>query len=175
MARHPRGPGAPQPPPQDVGGLRPARRTLGLAGVVLALVVSTHWLRVNVSPSVPLGLYWLTALPTPVARDTLVVLPVPPSVQAWLGGIALLKPVAAVEGEEVCVEQEWLRIRGEWISPLAREAHGMVLPRMDGCQMVPEGMVFLASAAPRSLDGRYWGMTPIAALTAQARALWIWR
>ena len=42
------------------------------------------------------------------------------------------------------------------------------LPHLDaGCQTVPEGMVFLASQAPKSLDGRYLGMTPVATLTAQ--------
>ena len=40
-------------------------------------------------------------------------------------------------------------------------------PWTHGCQTVPEGMVFLASQAPKSLDGRYLGMTPVASLTAQ--------
>jgi hypothetical protein len=35
--------------------------------------------------------------------------------------------------------------------------------------------VFLASPVPRSLDGRYLGATPIAALTAQAAPLLSWR
>ena len=44
-----------------------------------------------------------------------------------------------------------------------------------GCLTVQPGEVFLASQTPRSLDGRYFGMTRIRDLTAQAVPLWIWR
>ena len=60
--------------------------------------------------------------------------------------------------------------------PVYLEAHGRPLPHLDpGCQPVPAGMVFLASQAPKSLDGRYFGMTPVARLTAAATPLLTWR
>ena len=55
------------------------------------------------------------------------------------------------------------------------EAEGKPLPQFDGCHVVPEGAVLLASTQPKSLDGRYFGMTPMAELTAQAVPLWVWR
>jgi len=61
-------------------GARCMRSSLVLGVLVLTAVVSTRWVRLNVSPSSPLGLYRLTAVPTPLARGTLVVLPVPPEV-----------------------------------------------------------------------------------------------
>ena len=157
-----------------------ARRTwssLVLGGLVLAAVLSTRWVRLNLSPSVPYGLYRLTALGAPLARGTLVMLPVPARVQAWHHWwIPLLKPVAGVPGDTVCHLDHTLFINGTSYGPIHQEAHGQPLPQPDaGCHTVPEGMVFLASQAPRSLDGRYLGMTPVATLTAVVTPLWTWR
>jgi conjugative transfer signal peptidase TraF len=149
---------------------------LVLGGLVLAAVLSTRWVRLNVSPSVPLGLYRLAPVRAPLARGTLVVLSAPASIRPWWHSFAsFLKPVAAVAGEEVCGVAGALFIHGEAYGPIYTEADGKPLPHLDGCQVVPEGTVFLASTQPKSLDGRYFGMTPITTLTAQAVPLWTWR
>ena len=61
------------------GGRRP-RSSLVLAGLVLAAVLSTRWVRVNVSPSSPYGLYRLAAVTPPLTRGTLVLM--------GIGGVA---------------------------------------------------------------------------------------
>jgi conjugative transfer signal peptidase TraF len=153
-----------------------SRSSLVLGVLVLAAVVSTRWVRLNLSPSVPLGLYRLERLAPPLTRGTLVVLSAPASIRPWWRSLAsLLKPVAAVAGEEVCGVAGALFIHGEAYGPIYTEADGKPLPHLDGCQVVPEGAVFLASTQPKSLDSRYFGMTPIATLTARAVPLWIWR
>ena len=69
--------------PSGVTDAPPARRVRGrrsslvLGVLVLTAVVSTRWVRLNLSPSVPRGLYRLAAVPAEVARGTLVVLPCP--------------------------------------------------------------------------------------------------
>ena len=55
-----------------------------------------------------------------------------------------------------------------------QEAHGHPLPRLTGCTTIPVGTVLLASRVPGSLDGRYFGPTPLADLTAQAIPLLTW-
>jgi type IV secretory pathway protease TraF len=106
----------------------------------------------------------------------LVLTPVPASVQPWRSRwTPLLKPVAALAGEEVCVHQGELWVAGQGYGPIYLEAEGKPLPQFDGCHVVPEGAVLLASTQPKSLDGRYFGMTPMAELTAQAVPLWVWR
>ena len=55
------------------------------------------------------------------------------------------------------------------------EAEGKPLPYLDGCQMVPQGTVFLASQAPKSLDSRYFNAVPLTAIAATAVPLWTWR
>jgi conjugative transfer signal peptidase TraF len=156
---------------------RPTRSTIVLAGLVLAAVVSTRWVRLNMSQSAPGGFYWLAAVHPPLTRETLVVLPVPASVQPWLSRwTPLLKPVAAVPGDTVCIADHHLFLNGWWYGQVLEEAHGKVLPHVpEGCQTVPEGHVFLATPFSRSLDGRYFGMTPVADVTAQAVPLLIWR
>ena len=63
-ARRPAPPGGAPPAP----GARCPRRRLVLGLLVLAAVVSTRWVRLNVSPSVPRGLYRLMAVAPPVPR-----------------------------------------------------------------------------------------------------------
>jgi type IV secretory pathway protease TraF len=156
--------------------VRGPRSSLVLGVLVLAAVVSTHWVRLNLSSSVPLGFYRLERLAPPLQRGTLVVLSAPASMRPWWHSFAsFLKPVAAVAGDEVCGVEGALFIHGEAYGPIYTEADGKPLPHLDGCQVVPQGAVFLASTQPKSLDGRYFGVTPIADLTARAVALWTWR
>jgi type IV secretory pathway protease TraF len=147
-----------------------------LGALVLAAMVSTRWVRLNLSPSVPLGFYRLERRMTPLTRGTLVVLPAPTRIRPWWPWPhpALLKPVAAVAGEAVCSVGGELFIHGVWYGPIFVEAQGKPLPHIDGCQIVPAGAVFLASPQPRSLDGRYFGMTPMTTLTARAVPLLLW-
>ena len=156
---------------------RGPRSSLVLGVLVLAAVVSTRWVRLNLSPSVPRGVYLLERrAPMALMRGTLVLLPVPASVQPWLRAWRpLLKPVAGLPGDHACNVEDTLLIDGVSYGPIYREAHGMALPAWQGCRTVQPGEVLLASQAPRSLDGRYWGMTPVADLTAHAIPLWIWR
>jgi type IV secretory pathway protease TraF len=49
-----------------------------------------------------------------------------------------------------------------------------LLPHLEGCTIVADGEVVLASTAPRSLDARYFGLTRVATLTARAVPLLTW-
>jgi type IV secretory pathway protease TraF len=154
----------------------PPRSSLVLGVLVLAAVVSTRWVRLNLSPSVPLGLYRLTPVPPALTRGMLVLTPVPASVQPWLSPWRpLLKPIAGLPDDRACNVEEALVIEGVPYGPIYRDAHGRALPAWQGCRTVGPGEVLLASKEPRSLDGRYFGMTSIRDLTAQAVPLWIWR
>jgi type IV secretory pathway protease TraF len=140
------------------------------------------WVRVNISPSAPYGLYWLSAVPTPLPRGALVVLPVPASVQGvWSAWVPLLKPVAGVAGDVVC---RWGITLWVWSVPGAEPvsyglvwntAHGHPLPRWEGCLVVQEGEVFLASTVEHSLDSRYFGPVALSSIHAVATPLWTWQ
>jgi type IV secretory pathway protease TraF len=153
-----------------------SRRTLVLCGCLLTAVVSTRWVRLNVSPSVPYGLYLLRPVPAPLARGMLVVLPVPVSVRPWHSRwLPVLKPVAGIPGDVICAVDDILDVNDADFGPILREAHGQPLPHFTGCLVVQDDEVFLASAVPQSLDSRYDGPVTVEALTAHALPLWTWR
>jgi len=155
---------------------RHMRSSLVLGGLILAAVLSTRWVRLHGSPSVPRGLYRLAAVTPPLTRGTRVVLPVPPAVRPWHRvWLPLLQPSAALPGDLVCTSEAGRWSEGQAGGPVSLEAGGAPLPRLRGCVRVPAGAVFLASPAPRSLDGRYFGMTPVSTLTARAMPLLTWR
>jgi len=156
--------------------VRPQRSTLLLAGFLCLAVLSTRWLCFNVSPSLPYGLYRLHAVPPTLTRGTLVLLPVPPSVQSvWSRWLPLLKPIAGVPGDRIAIVGQDLRINDVSFGPILQYAHGHTLPQLAGSWLVADGEVFVASAVPRSLDGRYFGCTPVSTLTAVATPLFTWR
>lgn len=153
---------------------RPLRLTLVLGVLVVAAVGNLWFFRLNISSSVPMGLYRLSAVPTPLARGMLVVLPVPASVQPWQH-LPLLKPIAALPGDHVCVHAARLWIRGADYGPVHDQAGGAWLPQWLGCRTLEAGEVFLASTVEKSLDSRYFSPVPITKLTAVAIPVWTWR
>ena len=94
-------------------GRRWTRSNTCCALMVAGCLLSMIWFRVNIEPSVPLGVYRLHAVSEPLPRGTLVLLPVPGSVQRWHAPwLPLLKPIAAIAGEVVCVDEDVLTIGG---------------------------------------------------------------
>ena len=152
------------------------RRNTMMAAVVGSLLLSLCWFRFNVEPSVPRGVYRLHAIRAPLTRGMLVILPVPESVQRWHSRwVPLLKPIAAVAGEVVCVDEDGLHIGAESYGRVYTEAGGYRLPHITGCLTVGEGEVFVASQGYRSLDSRYFGSVRVQDITAWATPVLVWR
>jgi conjugative transfer signal peptidase TraF len=157
-----------------------------VAGALLATAVATAATSVvaahllcNVTPSMPLGLYLMRRGPTSVAPHDLVAFPVPPSVRDlvrerhYLGdGARLLKPVAAVAGDDVCIDGDALAISG---IPAARlrsaDSEGRPLPRDARCGPIAPGFVYVLASDPRSFDSRVFGPVDVRTL-ATVTPLW---
>jgi conjugative transfer signal peptidase TraF len=162
-----------------------AFRTLFLVGLASVLstaascVLAGHLL-VNITPSMPRGLYWMRLGAAAVHREALVAFRVPPAVRdlvrqrnylpddAWL-----LKPVAAVAGDDVCIEHDELRIRGELQTHLRSvDQDGRPLPRDARCGNLPAGQVYVLAPDVRSFDSRVFGPLAIEHLHATVTPLW---
>lgn len=166
-----------------MGTRSPFSRVMGgwrmiLWGSVVVVCLSAYWsgLRLNLSPSLPRGVYRLTAVPPVCTHHQLVTIPVPPSVRSFVAWwVPILKPVAGVPGDVVCYEDGRLTIQGDDYGPVSTEAHGRPVPTIPpGCQTIPEGHLFLASHAPRSLDSRYFSFVALSSITAGATPVWTW-
>lgn len=142
-----------------------------LGGFVIMLQLRTV-IVLNASASVPYGFYRLHHVPAALRVNQLVVV----HVEDWSDTrVPLLKPVAAVAGERICRYGHELMIHGKSYGPVLEMWRGFHLPSAvpsDGCLQVPEGQVFLASAAPRSKDSRYFGTVAITQVRAVATPLW---
>ncbi|MGE3537377.1 MAG: S26 family signal peptidase [Candidatus Tectimicrobiota bacterium] len=135
----------------------------------------------NLTPSLPRGIYYLTSLTT-LSPGLLVAFPPPVAVASLAiqrGYLAphtpLLKPLAALPGATVCVHDDGVRIQGLWVAPVAAaDTRNRPLPRWRGCVLLGPAEVFPLSFAPHSFDGRYFGPVDLESLLGQAQPLWTW-
>ena len=160
----------------------------GLAGAAAA------GLRFNETPSMPLGL-WQVETGHGSLRHGDVVVVCPPETVAvrigWERGYiplgrcpggteALLKPVAATEGDVVVISAAGAAVNGQPIpdtAQLATDSAGRPLEHFaSGTYRVASGEMWLLSGHdPRSFDSRYFGPVPEAKVEGIARPLWVIR
>lgn len=132
----------------------------------------------NVSPSVPVGLY--LHLPTQPTRGAVAVirLPKPEAVLAQARGylpisMLLIKKVAAEHGDFVCRSGSVVTINGR-IAASARSADlaGGPLPAWRGCKRLLDGQIFVLSRRSFSFDSRYFGVLDAASVLGTAKPIW---
>ena len=134
----------------------------------------------NASPSVPIGLYRLTAVSRVEAPDLVVVEPPEPLAGFLAGrgylprGVPLLKRVLAVAGDTVCRNGSTIvAFDHAYGEARERDNQGRPLPVWQGCRTLAVGEVFLMNwDAADSLDGRYFGPLPVVSVTARALPIW---
>lgn len=178
--------------------LATARRTvwaLALGGAVAASGAAAQLagFRVNVTPSVPLGL-WRVHPASSIGRGDVVTV-CPPDTELsrtarargyFMHGscpgsfMPLIKPVVAIAGDRVEVDEAGVRVNGELVAhskPLARDTEGrpLTLP-FEGERQVPVGQIVVVSTYNRlSFDSRYFGMVSAAGVRGVAEPTWISR
>jgi len=146
-------------------------------------------LRVNFTPSMPLGIYRLEALPANAfARGAFVVACAPADAAALgrnRGYLArgpcpgdteqLLKVVAGVPGDEVTVSTRGVYINGCVLPnsvPLALDRSGRRLTEWpSGRYHLAPNQLWLYAGNPRSWDSRYWGPALVADVIARAKPI----
>lgn len=157
-------------------------RAIGAVTAVLALV--SVWvpcprvIAYNVTPSVPLGLYWIAPADQVVPGD-IVVIRLSGDLAAIVGrylppGRELMKPVVAARGDTVCRIADSITINGSHVADAARhDRTGRPLPEWHGCRTLADGDVFtLSTRVPNSFDSRYFGSISTDQITGKAIPLW---
>ena len=154
----------------------------GLTALVGAGVLAG--LRVNLTPSEPLGLWRIVSLDRPVAVGDLVFVCPPPGVVSAFGlargyfrrgtcpgGVApLIKTVAAIAGASIVVKTavkiDGIPLPNSRLSPKDGQDRALA-PWAGG--ILPDGQLFLHSTFQGSYDSRYLGPVPDAGLLGLAR------
>jgi conjugative transfer signal peptidase TraF len=134
----------------------------------------------NVSESVPIGLYHVGPAVELDVTDLVVAMPPEPLATFLAAGgylprdVPLIKRVIALPGQTVCRNGLTIVVDGiDMGSARARDHRGRALPSWQGCRIVSRGEVFLMNwDEPASLDGRYFGPIPVAAVVGRAYPLW---
>lgn len=134
----------------------------------------------NASASAPIGIYRIEPVDQLGVTDLAVVLP-PEELADFLDqrgylpkGVPLLKRVLALSGTKVCRHDKAISaydmVYGE---ALDRDSRGRPLPVWQGCVTVEKGQAFFMNWDVRdSLDGRYFGVLPLATVIGRAVPLW---
>lgn len=168
-------------------GARGVRWPLALLAVSLAalgwaaLTTSPPRLIYNASDSVPVG--WYRISPTnSLAPGDLVLVRLPPeamslaSQRSYLpADVPLLKTVAAMAPQRVCVQGSQVRIDGVVVARrMRRDRQGRALPNWQACRrLVGDELFLLSSSNPASFDGRYFGPVSVNAVIGRAQPLWL--
>ncbi|MBZ9937026.1 S26 family signal peptidase [Mesorhizobium sp. BR1-1-16] len=149
-------------------------------GVVITAFIPTQLRLVwNVSASVPVGLYSLSAPRDLAGGDLVAVMPEKALAdflveRGYIGrGAPLLKRVMGLPGQQVCRTGNAIIVDAVRLGDaLDRDRMGRVLPTWQGCRRIAAGEIFLMNPAVRdSLDGRYFGSIPARAVIGIAMPL----
>lgn len=147
--------------------------SIGLGSVASAALIFAPFLGQqkhliwNRTASAPIGLYWVKD--GPVAYGRWAVLSPESDASEWAehNGYAgkdwpLLKAIAGLPGDKICRENETILINGE-VRAIALEQDQLerTLPVWNGCRILSEDEIFLLNTHPKSLDGRYFGVTKL--------------
>lgn len=176
----------------------PVRISLGrtvFASTASLLLLGLCWLgglRLNLSNSIPIGIY--IAVQSPPTRGTFVLVCLPTNMASMArergyvlrghqcpGGLVPIgKPVLATAGDTVTVAEAGLLLNGRYVTnsqPLHRDANGRLLPRISrGRYAVASGELWVVSPySYRSFDSRYFGPIGTSSIQTAVRPLWIAR
>jgi conjugative transfer signal peptidase TraF len=172
-------------------------RTLCTAGAAVLAALGTAYqagLRVNTTPSMPIGLWASGSAHTVLTRGDVVTVCLPGGAvlrQAMQRGYIatgtcphgaepLVKPVAAVSGDLVTVSANGIDVNATPIAntaALPRDEAGRVLHPIPAAsyRVGPEDVWLLSGHDPRSFDSRYFGAVPVANVLGIAHPLWVLR
>jgi len=134
----------------------------------------------NATASVPIGLYRVQPVGPLRVGDLVLARPSVGMAASFAErgylplGVPMLKPVAALAGDLVCRSGAQVTINGRAVAvAMERDRLGRPLPVWSGCRrLAPDELFLLNPAVAASLDGRYFGPLPVAAVLGRAVPLW---
>jgi conjugative transfer signal peptidase TraF len=164
---------------------------IAIALLMLVAITYRTGIRLNLSSSIPLGIYRITD--GPIERGSIVLVCLPPNVSFLArsrgyitngscadGTAPIGKPVVAASGDEVDLNAKGIRVNGKLLAnsrALSVDAKRRVLrPYPAGMHHVTEDELWLVSSySLRSFDSRYFGPIRASSVIAQVRPLFMFQ
>lgn len=146
-----------------------------------ALTTSPPRLVYNACDSVPVGWYRISPANS-LAPGDMVLVHLPPEVRSLAAqrgylpaNVPLLKTLAAVAPQRVCMQGSQVRIDGVlMVRRLRWDRQGRALPTWQACRrLVGDELFLLSSSNPASFDSRYFGPVSADAVIGRAQPLWL--
>lgn len=146
-----------------------------------AIATSPPRLVYNASNSVPVGWYRISPANS-LAPGNLVLVHLSLEVRSLAAqrgylpaNVPLLKTVAAMAPQRVCVHDSQVRVDGVVVARLLRwDRQGRALPAWQACRrLVGDELFLLSSSNPASFDSRYFGPVSADAVIGRAQPLWL--
>lgn len=157
--------------------------TITVLGVLLSgfsvMCKPTERLIWNRTPSAPIGLYWRSDDPFTHGRWVIVSGQSGEARWAHARGFVgadwpLLKQIKGVPGDKICRSGAEVSVNNVVIArAMDTDSSGRKLPLWTGCHVLQSDEYFLLTSHPRSLDGRYFGVTKMEDLDGVAVPLFI--
>jgi len=136
---------------------------------------------INLSPSLPYGLYKISA-PVNLKRGDIIIFIPPDHLKTfiyerhWLpDGWPLMKQIGAMPGDTYCINKDHqFLINAKFVGPVYKvDSQGLPLPKIEGCQTVePETILPVATHILNSFDGRYFGTIALNIIKGKAEPLY---
>ena len=149
--------------------------------LIFAMYIASIYTRdkycINLSPSMPYGLYKISASASLKRGDIIIFMP-PDYLKSiiykrrWLpDGWPLMKQIGALPGDTYCINKDrQFLINGRFVGPVYKvDSQGLPLPQIDGCRTVaPDTFLPVATHILKSFDGRYFGAIPLNIIKGKA-------
>ena len=150
----------------------------GVALIGMSAIARAPLLVWNASASAPIGLYRVTS--GAPERGDLVLISPPKSIAKLAAerrylpaGVPLIKRIAAMGGDHVCLFDGAIIINGEIAARLLERDHtGRPMPRWNECRTLTDDEIFLILTPTDSFDSRYFGPVPRAQIIGRLAPLW---
>lgn len=135
---------------------------------------------INISESLPRGLYLKHSVEKKtLLPGSLVSLSIPQvvtylTIRDWLSNdIPIIKPIAAVTGDHVCIVAGRLEINSKFIGEVAsHDSKGLPLPQISFCRDLQNEEIWLSSTRTlKSFDSRYFGPVLTGDITFQVEPI----
>lgn len=170
-------------------------RMIALTAVMLIIFAGLLYVagaRINLTPSIPVGLYWITQKPIQKGEYVLFCPPQKPVFKEALlrgyinpgfckGGYGqMMKKVFATTGDRVSITREGVWVNSRLLplsTPLAKDIHGRILPHLNATidSLKPTQLLLMTNQNALSFDGRYFGLVNLPQILEVIRPVLTWK